>query len=160
MPKKTDIRLLRADAAHYQREALKWQRYVDSNGLEQSDADVPSCLHSMDGLGWFRSVVLRRRRDSGGQLDLFDGHFEYFPVATRLWSLTEAVIHLEELSKELPPRRQDEVRDFADFLVKEHSNRPRRKPRFDWAGGLKDRRGKCTSVGLQHEASDWRIWPE
>ncbi len=67
---------------------------------------------------------------------------------------------LADLVKELPPNLQIEVRDFADFLLEKHTNRPRRKPRFDWAGGLKDLRDKYTSVELQHKASDWRIEPQ
>ncbi len=67
---------------------------------------------------------------------------------------------LEDLVKELPPNLQIEVRDFAGFLLEKHTNRPRRKPRFDWAGGLKDLRDKYTSVELQHKASDWRIEQE
>lgn len=124
MPEGTHIRLLRADAAYYQREVLKWcvdnrinfairavrdsevmraiwsldasewHRYVDSDGIEQSDAEVASTFHSMDGLGWFRLVVLRRRRDKGEQLEVFDGKYEYFPIATRLGSSAEDVIHL------------------------------------------------------------------
>jgi len=64
---------------------------------------------------------------------------------------------IEELVKELPPHLQDEVRDFADFLVKKHANRPRRKPRFEWAGALAHLRDKYTSVELQHKINDWRI---
>jgi len=124
MPEGTHIRLLRADAAYYQREVLKWcldngidfairavrdsevmraiwsiaphewQRYVDSDGVEQSDAEVASAFHSMEGVDWFRLVVLRRRRDSGSQLDLFDGRYEYFPIATRLKCPAEDVVHL------------------------------------------------------------------
>jgi hypothetical protein len=124
MPDGTHIRLLRADAAYYQREVLKWcvdndidfairavrdsevmraiwsigpsqwQRYTDSDGIEQSDAEVASCFHSMDGVDWFRLVVLRRRRDTGEQLDLFDGKYECFPVATCLDCSAEDVIHL------------------------------------------------------------------
>ena len=67
---------------------------------------------------------------------------------------------IEELLKELPPHLQDEVRDFAEFLLERYSNRPRRKPRFEWAGALAHLRDKYTSVELQHKASDWRIEPK
>ena len=67
---------------------------------------------------------------------------------------------LEELIKELPPDLQEEVMDFANFVLERRANRPRRKPRFDWAGGLKDFRDKYTSVELQHKASEWRIEQE
>nr|HDM58988.1 DUF2281 domain-containing protein [Bacillota bacterium] len=63
---------------------------------------------------------------------------------------------LEEVVKELPPDLQEEVRDFANFLLQKRAARPRRKPKFDWARGLKELRDKYTSVELQHRASEWR----
>ena len=63
---------------------------------------------------------------------------------------------LEEVVKELPPHLQEEVRDFANFLLQKRADRPRRKPKFDWAGGLKDLRDEYTSVEFQHRASEWR----
>ncbi len=64
------------------------------SGAAQSDAEVASGFHSMDGVGWFRLVVLRRRRDNGQQFDLFDGKYEYFPIATRLDLSAEDVVRL------------------------------------------------------------------
>lgn len=64
---------------------------------------------------------------------------------------------LEDLVKQLPPHLQDEVRDFAEFLIERQANKPRRKPRFDWAGGLRDLRDEYTSVELQHKISKWRV---
>jgi hypothetical protein len=69
-----------------------WEPYVDSDGIEQPDARLASTHHSMEGVGWFRLVVLRRRRDKGEQLDLLDGKYEYYPVATSLdWSAQEVL---------------------------------------------------------------------
>ena len=64
---------------------------------------------------------------------------------------------LEELIRELPPELQQEVRDFIEFLVEKRVRRPRGKPKFDWAGALKDLRDQYTSVELQHKISEWRI---
>ena len=63
---------------------------------------------------------------------------------------------LEEVVKELPPDLQEEVRDFANFLLQKRADRPRRKPKFDWARGLKELRDEYNSVELQHRASEWR----
>ncbi|RLC44513.1 MAG: DUF2281 domain-containing protein [Candidatus Coatesbacteria bacterium] len=51
---------------------------------------------------------------------------------------------------------QEEVRDFANFLLQKRAARPRRKPKFDWARGLKELRDEYNSVELQHRASEWR----
>lgn len=57
---------------------------------------------------------------------------------------------LEEMVRELPVERQAEVRDFIEFLLAKQRARPRQKPRFDWAGTLKEMRDEYTSVDLQH----------
>ena len=124
MPVGTHIRLLRGDAAYYERDVLKWLKdnrinftiravkdpevkraiqaidesewapYFDSDGIEQSDTQVASTAHSMDGVGWFRLVVIRRRRDAGEQWDLFDGKYKYHPIATNLKEPAQNVVHL------------------------------------------------------------------
>lgn len=124
MPAGTHIRLLRGDAAYYQRVVLKWGRdnhisftiraikdpevvrviraidesewtpYSDADGIEQSDTHVASTDHSMDGVGWFRLAVIRRRRDAGEQWDIFDGKYEYYPIATNLTGSAENIVHL------------------------------------------------------------------
>ena len=43
---------------------------------------------------------------------------------------------LKELIEKLPPELQEEVRDFVEFLLERRARRPKRKPRFDWAGAL------------------------
>lgn len=63
---------------------------------------------------------------------------------------------LEEMVRELPIERQAEVRDFVEFLLVKQRSRPRRKPRFDWAGAIKDMRDDYTSVDLQHEIARQR----
>jgi hypothetical protein len=63
---------------------------------------------------------------------------------------------LEELVKELPPDCKEEVRDFVEFLLEKRAKRPRNKPKFGWAGALKDLRDQYTSVELQHKITEWR----
>ena len=58
-----------------------------------------------------------------------------------------------EVTKELPERLQEEVRDFARFLAE----KTRKKMRLDWAGGLRDLRDKYTSVDLQHKILDYWV---
>lgn len=124
MPEGTSISLLRGDAAYYQDDVLKWcvdndidfairavrdvavaqaacsipsdqwRPYVGSDGIEQADAEVATCHHSMERVGWFRLAVIRRRRDNGSQLDIFDGKYEYYPIATNKKCSAEEVIHL------------------------------------------------------------------
>jgi Protein of unknown function (DUF2281) len=65
--------------------------------------------------------------------------------------------NLEEKIHELPSELQQEVEDFVEFLLEKRHKRPRGKPRFDWAGALKDLRDQYTSVELQHKISEWRI---
>lgn len=64
---------------------------------------------------------------------------------------------LEEIVKDLPPELQQEVRDFAEFLIEKQMKKPRNKPNFSWAGALKDLRDQYSSVELQHKISEWRI---
>ena len=69
----------------------------------------------------------------------------------------QAVMELKELVEQLPPGLQQEVRDFVEFLLERRARKPRRKPKFDWAGALKDLRDRYTSVELQHKIAEWRI---
>jgi len=64
---------------------------------------------------------------------------------------------LKDLIDRLPPELQQEVQDFVEFLLEKRARRPRRKPKFDWAGALRDLRDRYTSVGLQHKIAEWRI---
>ncbi|MCP9463593.1 MAG: DUF2281 domain-containing protein [Nitrospira sp.] len=64
---------------------------------------------------------------------------------------------LRELLEQLPPNLQQEVLDFAEFLLEKSKKRPEGAPHFRWAGALKDLRDQYTSVELQHKASDWRL---
>ena len=64
---------------------------------------------------------------------------------------------LKELVEQLPADLQQEVRDFVEFLLERRGKKRRGKPRFNWAGALKDLRDQYTSVELQHKISEWRI---
>jgi hypothetical protein len=52
---------------------------------------------------------------------------------------------LEELVDELPPILQDEVRDFAEFLLERKTRKPVARLRQDWAGVLSSHRDEYTS---------------
>lgn len=64
---------------------------------------------------------------------------------------------LKELVEQLPPDVQQEVRDFVEFVLERRRKKPKGKPRFHWAGALKDLRDQYTSVQLQHQIAEWRI---
>ena len=67
-----------------------------------------------------------------------------------------AIKELVELIEELPLELQEEVRDFARFLLERRARKQKRKAKFEWAGALKELRDRYTSVDLQHEISKWR----
>jgi len=67
---------------------------------------------------------------------------------------------LKEMIDKLPPELQQEVRDFVDFLLEKKVKKGKKKPKFDWAGALKDLREQYTSVELQHKIAEWRIGME
>jgi hypothetical protein len=63
---------------------------------------------------------------------------------------------LEELLEKLPPDLQQEVEDFARFLLETRSRPKSGKFRLDWAGALSEYRDRFTSLELQKKALDWR----
>jgi hypothetical protein len=67
---------------------------------------------------------------------------------------------LKELIEQLPPELQQEVQDFVEFLLEKRAGKPKRKPKFDWGGALKDLGERCSSVELQHKIAEWRIGGE
>ena len=69
----------------------------------------------------------------------------------------EVMQTLKELVEQLPPDLQQEAKDFVGFLLEKRRKKGRGKPRFDWAGALKNLRDQYTSVELQHKISEWRI---
>ena len=67
---------------------------------------------------------------------------------------------LKDLLEKLPPDLQEEVIDFAEFLLDKQRMKQKSEFKFEWAGALKDLREKYTSVELQHKISEWRIGGE
>lgn len=63
--------------------------------------------------------------------------------------------NLEEIIKELPPDLQEEVKDFAKYLLETKTNPKRKKLTLTWAGGLREFRDKFTSLELQKKALEW-----
>lgn len=64
---------------------------------------------------------------------------------------------IDRILKDLPPDLQQEVEDFAAFIL-ERSKRGRGKRlRQDWAGGLRKYRDQYTSLELQKKALEWRM---
>lgn len=64
---------------------------------------------------------------------------------------------LKEYLEKLPPDLEQEVKDFIEFLLEKWAKEPRNKPKFDWAGSLKELRNEYTSVELQHKIIKWRM---
>lgn len=67
---------------------------------------------------------------------------------------------LEELIRDMPPELQQEVEDFARFLIVKQAGPPNaarqpKKLRLSWAGGLSEYRARFTSVKLQKESLNW-----
>ena len=63
---------------------------------------------------------------------------------------------LKEVIEQLPPELQQEVRDFAEFLLEKRKKKAGRKLRQDWAGALREYRDQYTSLELQKKALEWR----
>jgi len=62
---------------------------------------------------------------------------------------------IEELMEKLPPDLQQEVKDFARFLVEKKAKPRRKKLRLTWAGGLREFRDQYTSLELQKKSLEW-----
>ncbi|MFQ5864491.1 MAG: DUF2281 domain-containing protein [bacterium] len=60
-----------------------------------------------------------------------------------------------EVIKELPPELQQEVYDFANYLLKTKVKRKQKKLRMSWAGALREFRDQYTSLELQKKALEW-----
>ena len=63
---------------------------------------------------------------------------------------------LDELVKELPTDLQQEVQDFARFLLETKVHPKQSKLRMSWAGGLSEFRDQFSSLELQKKALEWR----
>ena len=50
-----------------------------------------------------------------------------------------------------------QLRGFAKFLPELRARKPKRKPKFNWVGDLKNLRDHHTAVELQHKNAEWKI---
>jgi len=64
---------------------------------------------------------------------------------------------IDEMVRQLPPELQQEVEDFVRSLLEKRAKRSRSRPRFGWAGALKDLKEQYTSVQLQHRIAERRV---
>ena len=64
---------------------------------------------------------------------------------------------LEELVSEMALEYRHQLRAYVESLLATQRGEPRKKPRFTWAGALKDLQDRYTSVELQHQIARWRI---
>jgi len=65
---------------------------------------------------------------------------------------------MEEIIEKLSPELQQEVCDFAKFLLAQKEKqkpKPKRYLKLNWRGALKDLRDQYTSVELQHKSIEW-----
>jgi len=62
---------------------------------------------------------------------------------------------IDKTVQRLPPELQQEALDFIDFLVECQTSKKRKRLKLDWAGGLKEYKGRYTSLDLQKMASEW-----
>ncbi len=69
------------------------------------------------------------------------------------------MISLERLVSKLSPDLQQEVQDFAEFLlnkrVEPQGMKQKRKLRLHWAGALSEFRDQFTSLDLQKKSLQW-----
>ena len=67
----------------------------------------------------------------------------------------ESMSTVEELIRQLPPELQQEVHDFAQFLLDTKVRPKQKKLRMTWAGALREFRDQFTSLELQKKALEW-----
>jgi hypothetical protein len=67
----------------------------------------------------------------------------------------ETMKKIDELIEQLSPELQEEVFDFAQFLLKTKAQPKQKKLRMSWAGGLKEFRDEFTSMELQKKSLEW-----
>lgn len=63
--------------------------------------------------------------------------------------------NINEVMEKLPPELQDEVVDFARFLLQKKSHSNQKKLNLNWAGGLREYRERFTSLQLQKKVFEW-----
>lgn len=63
--------------------------------------------------------------------------------------------NIEELVQKLPPELQQEVWDFAKYLLETKVRFKQKYLRLSWAGALREFRDQFTSLELQKKALEW-----
>jgi hypothetical protein len=66
-----------------------------------------------------------------------------------------ALKDITALVEQLPPELQQEVYDFAHFLLETRARRKKTHLSLSWAGGLREFRDCYSSVELQKKALEW-----
>ena len=61
---------------------------------------------------------------------------------------------IENKVNKLTPNSTEELNQFLDYLLAKQSDRPSKKLKQDWAGGLKN--VQMSSSKLQKKSLDWR----
>lgn len=61
----------------------------------------------------------------------------------------------DETFKKLLPDLQQEVEDFAQFLIEKRVQKSKGELKLDWRGALRNLRDKYTSIELQHKLLEW-----
>ena len=62
-----------------------------------------------------------------------------------------------EQFNQLPADLQEKAIKYIDSLLTQKELQRKKKPKLDWAGGLKEHRNEHTSFELQEKASDWIV---
>lgn len=63
--------------------------------------------------------------------------------------------NIVEKFNQLPPDLQEKAIKYIDSLLAQKELRRKKKPKLDWAGGLKEYRDQYTALELQKKAIDW-----
>lgn len=63
---------------------------------------------------------------------------------------------IDDVFSKLPPELQQEVLDFAHFLLEKRTRKAGRTLRQGWAGALSNYKDQYTSLDLQKKSSEWR----
>ena len=62
-----------------------------------------------------------------------------------------------EQFNQLPADLQEKAIKYIDSLLTQKELQRKKKPKLDWAGGLKEHRNEYTAVELQEKVSDWIV---
>jgi hypothetical protein len=62
---------------------------------------------------------------------------------------------LQEIMSQLPPEFQEDVRNYAQFLLDTKVKSKHDHIGLSWAGGLREHRKDYTSMALQAKALEW-----